>query len=513
MNSRLTPRQKMINLMYIVLTAMLALNVSSDVLDGFSDVEKGVRRSTENAVARNSVTLGALESFAERNPEKGRLWYDQAREVTSTADSLCRIIDSLKLAIVVEADGKNGDVENIVSQEDLEASSVVMLNPLNPEGYRLKEGLDRYREMLTESLKNDSLKSLMIASLLSTDEQGGNGWVENKFENKPVIAAVTLLSQIQNDVRTAEGETLTELLDKIDAGDVRVNQLDAFVLPRSEMVMRGSPYHAEIVLAAVDSTERPVIRINGKELPTGSNIYETIASGSGRVEYSGSLTVPHPDGSYTEHPFRGAYTVLDPMATVSATMMNVLYAGIDNPISISVPGVPASAVSATITNGTLTRSGNMWIARPASVGKDAEITVSAEIDGRRNQVATHKFKVRKLPDPSPFISYTDAQGNLSLYRGGRSLPKNQLLSSPGIEAAIDDELLNIRFTVNSFETVFFDSMGNAMVEVSDGPRFSQRQKDSFRRLTRGKRFYITKVKATGPDGITRDISPLEVIVN
>ena len=87
------------------------------------------------------------------------------------------------------------------------------------------------------------------------------------------------------------------------------------------------------------------------------------------------------------------------------------------------------------------------------------------------------------------------------------------MSAPGIEAAIDDELLNISFKVLSFETVFFDSMGNAILEVSAGDQFSQRQKDSFRRLSRGKRFYISRVKAVGPDGITRDLAPIEVIVN
>ena len=194
-------------------------------------------------------------------------------------------------------------------------------------------------------------------------------------------------------------------------------------------------------------------------------------------------------------------------------MMNVLYAGIDNPMSISVPGIPTNSVTATMTNGSLTRSGDKWIAKPSQVGADATITVSAEMDGRRQEVASTKFRVRKLPDPTPFITYKDSKGNTDRYRGGKPFAKTLLLQSPGIEAAIDDDLLNISFTVISFETVFFDSMGNAIPEVSNGPKFSQRQKDSFRRLSRGKRFYISRVKAKGPDGITRDLAPLEVIVN
>ncbi|MDE7442545.1 MAG: gliding motility protein GldM, partial [Muribaculaceae bacterium] len=242
-------------------------------------------------------------------------------------------------------------------------------------------------------------------------------------------------------------------------------------------------------------------------------LYEFVASRTGSFDYKGYLEVPHGDGSVTRHDFESNYTVIEPSATVSATMMNVLYAGIDNPMSISVPGVPSNAVSATMTNGTLTRNGDHWIARPSKVGQDAVITVTANMDGRQQTVATTTFRTRKLPDPTPFIAFNDSKGNPDRYRGGKPLAKSVLLSSPGIEAAIDDELLNIKFKVLGFQTVFFDSMGNAIPEVSDGASFSQRQKDQFRRLQRGKRFYISGVKAVGPDGITRDLSPLEVIVN
>jgi gliding motility-associated protein GldM len=195
-------------------------------------------------------------------------------------------------------------------------------------------------------------------------------------------------------------------------------------------------------------------------------------------------------------------------------MMNVLYAGIDNPISISVPGVAMTGVSASMTNGTLSRSGDHWVAHPSKVGEEATITVNADMDGKQMTVASTKFRVRKLPDPTPYITYKDNNGNTTHYKGGgRGLAKTFLLSAPGISAAIDDDLLNIQFKVLSFETVFFDSMGNAIPEVSQGDQFSQRQKDSFRRLSRGKRFYISRVKAVGPDGITRDLAPIEVIVN
>lgn len=517
-NTRLSPRQKMINLMYIVLTAMLALNVSSDVLNGFTQVEEGLKRTNTNVEERNAGILASLEAFAAQNPDKGRRWYDKATEVRRVTDGIYHRIDSLKRLIVIEADGSDGDVDNIQNRDNLEAASVVMLAGTKSRGAALRRDLDAYRtyitSLVTDTVKRVSLeKTLSTAPVLRKGTLGKQSWEESKFDNQPVVAAVTLLTKLQNDVKFAEGEALQNLLANVDAGDVRVNELNAFVIPQSRFVMRGGKYSANIVLAAVDTTARPEVYINGAKLANDRGLYEFNPGSTGSFDYSGYLEVPHGDGSVTRHPFQSSYTVIEPTATVSATMMNVLYAGIDNPISISVPGVPTGKVSATMTNGTLTRSGDHWVAHPQKVGDEAVVSVSAEMDGRPMSMAQTKFRVRKLPDPTPYIAFKDAQGNTSHYKGGgRGLSKSLLLAAPGIEAAIDDDLLNIAFKVLSFETVFFDSMGNAIPEVSNGAQFSQRQKDSFRRLSRGKRFYISRVKAVGPDGITRDLAPIEVIV-
>ncbi len=517
-NNRLSPRQKMINLMYIVLTAMLALNVSSDVLDGFTQVHEGLSRSNDNVGRRNEAIYRQLEAFSATNPEKGKPWLDRASQVRVATADMIASVDSLKLAIVREADGEDGDPDDIINRDDLEAAAVVMLAPGNPRGARLRKRIETYRTYIGNFIP-DSLKRANIAEILSTDPISRKGtlapqpWEEAKFDQQPVVAAVTLLTKLQNDLLYAEGEALASLYSQVDAGDVRVNELNAYVMPQSRMVMRGGRYSANIVLAAVDTTARPVVYIGGKTLGNDRGLYELTPSATGTFTYNGYLEVTHGDGSSTRHPFESSYTVIEPMATVSATMMNVLYAGIDNPVGISVPGVAMNDISASMTNGTLTRQGDHWIARPTGVGKDATVTVTANMDGRQVQVAQTNFRVRKLPDPTAFIAFTDANGNVDHYRGGKPFAKTLLMKSAGIQAAIDDGLLDTPFKVLSFETVFFDSMGNAIPEVSDGAGFSQRQRQSFQRLQRGKRFYISRIKAIGPDGITRDLSPMEVIVN
>lgn len=510
-SGRMSPRQRMINLMYIVLTAMLALNVSSDVLQGFTQVEEGLSRTNANMARRNESIVGQLREFSERNPEKGLPWLNEAEKVVNATNALIYTVDSLKLSIVQAADGKDGDPANIRNRDDLEASSVIMLNPATLRGEQLRREVDDYRVFIG-SLITDSVKREAVVSALSTQPETGmvqRLWEESKFENQPVVAAVTLLTKLQNDIRYAEGEALSSLLNNVDAGDVRVNRLNAFVIPRSRYVMRGGKYTANIVLAAVDTTARPAIFIGDRQLSDSSGIYEFTAASTGSFDYSGYLEVPHGDGTVTRHDFSSEYVVMEPTATVSATMMNVLYAGIDNPVSISVPGVPPTGVNATMTNGSLVRQGDHWVARPATVGQDAVISVQANIDGVNQTVSGTAFRVRALPDPTPYLKVGDTR-----YKGrGKALAKSALLGAKGIGAAIDDDMLNIEFKVKGFETIFYDSMGNALVERSDGASFSQRQLDSFRRLTSGKRFYISRVRAEGPDGVERVLGTLEVIVN
>lgn len=514
--ARMSPRQKMINLMYIVLTAMLALNVSSDVLNGFTLVEDGLKRTNSNVSDRNAALYMQLEEFTRQNPQKGKPWLDKAADVRRQTLSLYKYIDSLKLAIVRDADGVDGKVDNILNQDNLEASSKVMVTYGN--GAKLERRLAAYRKYIAAYIA-DPNKQAAIQKALATEPVLQKGsmikvpWVSGMFENMPVVASVTLLSKLQNDLLFAEGEALQTLVASVDAGDVRVNKLDAFVIPNSKLVMRGGKYSADIVLAAVDTTQRPAIFVNGRQLPANTRTYEFMAGQTGTFTYSGYLDVTRGDGTTSRYPFQSDYTVIEPTATVSATMMNVLYAGINNPISISVPGVAQNAVSATMTNGSLTRSGDHWNAHPTRVGAECVITVTATLEGRSQTVSTSTFRVRKLPDPTAYIAYKDSKGNENHYKGSKPFAKSLLLAADGLDAAIDDDLLNVHYSVVNFETIVFDSMGNAMPEKSAGSRFSERQKTSFRRLSRGKRFYITRIRAKGPDGIVRDLSPMEVIVN
>lgn len=507
-----SPRQKMINLMYVVLMAMLALNVSTEVLDGFSIVEESLQRTTANSTKENRSIYDDFEAQMKSNPEKVRAWFEKASEVKNMSDSLYNFVQQLKVAIVKEADGNKGDINNIKRKDDLEAASQVMLAPGTGKGKMLFDMINSFRNrilgMVADGHQKDIIKSNLTTELPKNAVTMGKNWQEYMFEDMPVAAAITLLTKLQSDIRYAEGEVLHTLVSNIDMKDIRVNKLSAFVIPNAQTVVRGDKFSAQIVMAAVDTTQTPQIYIGGRQMNLKNNTYEFIAGRTGDFNLTGYITMQNGRGDVIRRDFTQKYTVVDPSATVSADLMNVLYAGYSNPMSVSIPGVPLNKVSATMSGGTLQPVGpGKYIARPAAVGKDVTITVSSLQTGSPKQMGQFTFHVRKLPDPTAYMALGDNR-----FRGG-GLAKASLMSAGGIKAAIDDGLLDIEFRVLSFETVFFDNMGNAVPMASAGASFSQRQRDAFRGLSRNKRFYITRITAVGPDGITRTLpASMEVIV-
>ena len=522
---KISPRQKMINLMYVVLMAMLALNVSTEVLNGFSVVEESLNRTTGNSSKENDAIFGELDQMMRKNPQKVKQWFMMASTVREMSDSLYNYAQALKVAIVREADGEKGDPLNIEGKDNIEAASYIMLNPANGQGHKLYEAINSYRARILQFVTDPRQKKI-IASNLSTEvphHSMGKNWEEYMFENMPVAAAVTLLSKLQSDVRYAEGEVLHTLVANVGLKDIRVNKLQAFVVPSQTRLYPGETMTAQMFMGAVDSTQQPQVFVNG-QLIKGNQI--TVKAGApGKHTLSGYILIKDLTGNVLRRNFSQDYWVtggpqpkeyispqgmqkvppFDGMATIAADLMNVLYAGFDNPITISIPNTSQHDVQATMSGGSLVaRGGGHFIARPSAVGQPVTISVSAK--GRK--IGEYQFRVRKLPDPSPYIAM-----GADRFKSG-ALSKAALMSAPGIQAAIDDGLLDIPFSVTSFRVVFFDNMGNAVPLASNGASFSPQQKEQFRQLSRNKRFYITNVVVHGPDGTTRTLNGrnMEVIV-
>lgn len=504
----------MINLMYIVLLAMLALNVSNDVLKGFILVGDSLERTIDNIMKENQAIYDDLDAQLKANEVKVRPWYNKAQYVKRMSDSLYNYAENLRWAIAREADGRDGNPSDLRNKEHLDAAGRVMLAPVRGEGRKLYDAINHYRERITQ-LVTDPRQQAIIAANLSTDvpkgkDNLGKNWEQYMFEKMPSVAAVTMLSKLQSDIRSAEGEVLHTLVSNIDMKDIRVNELNAYVLPEATTLFPGDMFKSNIFMAAVDTTQRPEIYVNGQRISANGD-YSFRVGSPGEYSFTGHILMPNASGEIIRREFIQKYNVIAPPAgaTVAADLMNVLYAGFENPVSISASGIPTNKIRVTMEGGTLTSTGvGKYVARPTAVGQDVIFSVTGELNGKMQSMGNFTFKVRKLPDPTPYITVgTDR------FKGGR-LAKGSILGATGIGAAIDDGLLDIPFRVLGFETVFFDRMGNARPEASNGANFTDSQRELMRSLRRGQRFYISSVRAIGPDGIERKLNgSLEIIVN
>lgn len=519
-----TPRQKMISMMYLVLTAMLALNVSVEILSGYSLVDGSLRRSIKIADARNVSLKAEFEDLAGQNPTKTKEWKEKADSVVIKSDEFYQYVTEIKRNIISLVDGSSADLENLNISEngrgDLNISGQIGFFKhtvdgvsYEPAGKELRRRMEDFSNFL-QSMVTDSAKKATIASSFAIEDRMREGelikWETTVFDGMPAVATLTLMSKIQNDIRNAEAEVVQYLIGQIDAGDFRVNKIEALVIPRSQYVIRGGKYHAQIVLAATDSTKPLEIEVGGRAIENG--IYEVAASSVNKHQFKGSIKMKKPDGTTVEYPFNSEYVVGEPSATISADMMNVFYAGIDNPLSVSVPGVSASDVSISITNGTQVKTAKGWNIRPAKVGVESVIRVTAIFDGRAQVVAEKAFRVKPLPPPLAKIEITNAQGIKEKYKGGTPIAKNLLTTARRIVAELDDDDLDVKYKVLSFSLNSFDSMGNTLVETATGPELTQRQLAVFSKLTKGKTVYVSNVQAIGPDNVRRTLPPVEVSI-
>lgn len=531
-----TPRQKMIGMMYLVLTAMLAMNVSADILAGFRMVEESLKINTKGSENRNVNVYYKFEDLYGRNPDKIGPWLKKAKEVKAESDKLYEEIEQLKILIVEHADGKSKleeagvykrkslDGYYVEATSNLDASGWICLEEGGPrKGKAIKAAIGKYRDFLLSMVVSDSAKTNIIQKTFNTDKAESHGvvrdWEVARFEMMPVAAVTTLLSKTQADIRSIEGEVITYLKSMVDADDFRVNKIVALVIPEAKYVMRGDKYKASIILAASDSTQKPQVYVGGdSRTGIGGTIiedgnYETPVGRIGEQKYAGYIKVFRPDGSSRIYPFESEYFVSEPSATISADKMNVFYAGIDNDVSVSVPGYPSTLVSATMTGGSLVRSSTGgYIARPAKVGQECIISAYAKVEGKEKSMGKKNFRVKMLPPPIAFIPYKDDGGNRMKYKGNEKIAKKYLLEVTNLEAELDDADIEAEFKILEFELNVSSAMGTQILS-SSGPNFTDQQKTYLKTLSKGKKFFIGGVHAIGPDRIDRKLPPMEVLVN
>jgi len=526
-HEKLSPRQKMIGMMYLVLTAMLALNVSKEAVKAFMKVDKGLTLTVENYAKKNNLIYEEFNRAAAENPTKAGPFKTKAFAVKERADELFDYIQDLKIEIIKKADrdentpavaGTTIDIEKVKRYDENNVPSEILVGANeNGKGYALKAAINEYRDFLISTLEGkhpdaeESLRTMLNTDDAKNEDGEMEPWVNLTFQTLPVVGATALLSKMQVDVRNAETEVLNILYSQIDASSFKFNKLNAIVISDANYVTLGSNYTARVFISATDTTQQPVINVGDTELPldeTGKGIYSVRPSTTGAKSWGGVISLKAPDGTMREYPFSSSYTVGEPNVIVSPTAMNVMYLGIPNPIDVSVPGVSPDKIRLRVVNGTISTErvknsrgqnfrGN-WAVRPTAQGQNVQIIVSSvDASGKTMQYAPYEFRVKPLPRPEARFAN----------KNSGSVARNTALAQQGVFAVMPDFDFDLQYDVTGFTVLYSDRMGD-LEESSSSSNLTSRQKDLLGRLTRGKYLTIKDIKAVGPDKRTIDLSPI-----
>lgn len=515
--------------MYIVLTAMLALNVSSEVLEAFKLINSSLIHTLNTVDLKNQQIYSSFQQAYTENPAKVQEWKQKADEVQNKSKELNLYISNLKENLVnysgselvnennpYDPDRFNivsekGDTLEIKKEDDLNGTSEFMIKQGN--AAELKKQIIAYKNGLLEILGDDDeyIKETILRTL-ETDDPTGKGardkktWESLNFENTPMAAILTVLSKIQIDVKNSEANVINYLYSQIDAGSFKFNKLGARVIANSNVLFQGEPYVAEVFLAAEDTTQQPEIFINGNraEVADGKAIYKAGTNEPGVFKWSGLIKYKTPDGIFKDYKFEQTYQVTKPGITMSATRMNVFYRGLDNPFDIA-SGIPKEDLEVEMTNGKVTKSGDAFIIRPAELdeqGTRTKVSVYANISGVRKLVGTTNWRVKKVPDPVAQVA------GLS----GGDIRKERLQVEDGVMAVLEDFDFNFKYKVTEFEIQTTIAGGYIDRKTSKSNRFTPEQKEQLRRVQPESIVYISNIKAVGDDGRIVDLDPLPLKV-
>ena len=521
-----TPRQKMIGMMYLVLTALLALNVSKEVLNAFILVDEGLTKTTRNFSQKNDNLYTDFQQAVELNPVKVQDWFNRAQEVKKRSQALYDTMQYYKKLIVtttqgsdsIDAKGGRVDLKDVKSLDDNNVPGQIMI--VEKGGERLKQGIVEYREFLLSLIDDKTTYASLVASLESSldtenpeQDKESRGervtWESEHFENLPLASTITILSKMQSDVKNSESETLGFLLSQIDAGSFKFNKIDAVVISNSNYVFRGQEYKAEVFLAAYDSTKAPEIMLyNNTKLPInkeGKGVYSTPTSSLGSKKWGGTIVLNQGNGNIIKREFQEEYQVAEASVVISPTKMNVFYRGVNNPVSISVPGVPKENLQARLSKGVIQRDGNQWVVKPANgpEGEIVTVSVSANIDNNVRSMGSMEFRVKDVPDPVAYVANRN-QGVIDL---------GTLTKATGVIAQLRNFDFDLEFVVTEFTVSAVLSGGFTKTEISNSGKWSRPQLEIVSQLKTGQRITFENIKAVGPDGKTRLLNSIVFKIN
>jgi gliding motility-associated protein GldM len=403
---------------------------------------------------------------------------------------------------------KNARVRELGKQDDTNIPQQYAINEGN--ATILKKKIEDYCKFLV-NITGDSkdLDDEFKKTFATPDGTNAEGevisWENSIFMEMPMCASLTVLTKLQNDIRHCEGRAVRYLLTQIGASDLRVNTFDAYVIPTSDYVLKGSKYSAKIVLAAQDSTQRPEYYIED-QLLTG-NVYEVVTNKVGKQKYSGKIAYKNQSGDTLYLPFEKEYTVAEPSATISNTELNIMYRGYKNPFSISVPGVSTQDIDVKCAGASITKSGKEeWIITPNSGSADKlTVQVYAKMDGASRLMGSFDYRIKNLTSPNAYFEVNGEplkEDKISL--SALTNKNNKLIASYGT-----DGLIQAKFDIVSFRV----KLPTGLEVQVQGSHLNDKAITDIKKLKKGNSVTLMYIKAKGPDGKEIQLRSLPLELN
>ncbi|MHB1278934.1 MAG: type IX secretion system motor protein PorM/GldM [Bacteroidia bacterium] len=503
---KISPRQKMINMMYLVLTAMLALNVSAEILKAFYLVESSMVKAGANIDSKNADIMTAFQKQMKNQPDKTKPFYEKAKEAEKITKEFVTYVEDLKTKITTH-DGKLTKPEEIRAEDgqlrnrdNIEQHAYLMIANDGPKkGLELKGKVNDTREALLKLLapfKPLAAEAKRIGDqtdLRAVDPEGTKSWESELFEHSPQAAVVTLLTKIQNDAKNTEAEILTALFSGITAEDMSFDMLVAKFIPDKSAVSLGEEFSADVILTAYDSKQTNKVVINGTEYQMENGVvkYKVSPNSAGDFTVKGYIEVAGKEG-VKPYEFESSYSVFKGEASISADKMNVLYIGLDNPITIAIPGKNPNDVKASISGAgsLLNKGGGKYIAKVSKRG-DIKIVVTVTENGKTKTYQA-PFRVRSIPKPEAKLG--------TLESGTHSA--GVIAAQPGVYGTLGEGFAyeGVKYTINSYLIVYSPKRGDAIMITGVGTGLPPQAKSIMGRMKSGDRIIIDNIQATGPDG-------------
>jgi gliding motility-associated protein GldM len=484
-----------------VLTALLALNVSSEILNAFKTVNNSLEK-TNTAVNRSSgeVFKSLTDKLADPTAKaKAEIWQPRAKQAMDYSTTAYNFIQGLKDDIIKAAGGNPGDTTDKYKEDNLDIPTRMMIK--EGKGEALYKILEKYRSDILGI--NDTIKTEFTSKPLQVDltmpktqNKSNKTWSEAYFHMVPTVAALTILSKFQNDIKTSENRVVTFCHEQVGKVELRFDRFDAIVGQNSTYLMPGQDIEITAGLGAFSSTKVPQVSFGGSgatKVENGISYFKGGAGGMGSHTINVSVSFTDQDGKPQTKSFPVNYIVGQSNASIGLDKMNVLYIGVDNPVTIAASGGGDDKVQASISGGggSLTKVGNgKYIARVTSVADNCTISVNVDNKLAGQQV----FRVRTVPQAQAYVGGQPSGANMT---------KGAIMAQGGVGAGIKDFPFELSYDVVSFTFTCDTENGDIVSIPCGGASFSQAVRNAMSaNLKNGSLVTIDDIRVKGPDGRT-----------